>query len=535
MHSYCFPSSELPGASKLFTAYLHDFRRVAAFYERAPSLEGALRAAGAAAIPAETRREVVAMLRRQSAELGGDASVDKNLARLQNGAVAVVTGQQAGLLTGPAYTIHKAVTAIAVARWLTAHGVDAVPIFWIATEDHDLAEVNQSHWLHRGEIETLRVAPAAHDEGRSVGALPLGRAATHVARRAIELLEGPESDALADLIEKAVRPEETFASSFAKLMADVFAGRGLILLDPRAPELHRLAAPLFRGAITQRADLTAKLLARGKALEKAGFHVQVKVTETSTPLFLNVEDKRVALRQRGEKLAAGERTFSEAELLAHLDAHPENFSGNALFRPVVQDALLPTAAFIVGPAETAYLAQSEVLYREVLGRMPVVLPRASFTIVEPHVARLLKKYGLKVEDVLAGPAKVRRHLERSALPAGLAARFAKSEKELRALLKKLTPAVTKLDKTLQGAAATAERKMLFQFAKLRDKAARARAFRSSVLAQHEQMLVNSLAPHKAPQERTWSMLPLLARHGLALLDELERHATEPGKHYVLSP
>lgn len=532
MDSYCFPSTQLPGASKLYSAYLSDFERLRAFYFHPPQLRVAARESKKRAPGTEALSAVVEILRGQNAQVGHDASVTANLDRLQKGAVAVVTGQQAGLLTGPAYTIHKAATAIGVARALTQQGVQAVPVFWMATEDHDVEEVNQSVLLHRGELVTLQVRPEAGDQGRSVGSIALGSEASAVARRAIEVLGGPDTEAVTAIIESAVRPEETFGSSFAKLLSQIFAGRGLILLDPCGPGMHRLAIPVLRQAIEGGREWTERLLARNQALERAGFHAQVKVTESSTPLFLKVEGKRTAIRYRGEKFLAGAASFTKQELRQKLEERPEDFSANALLRPVVQDSLLPTAVFIAGPAEIAYLAQSEVLYREALGRMPVVLARAGFTLVEPHVARLLKKYDLRVEDAFAGAGAIRRRLEQKSLPGRLTGQLEKGEVEMRAMLRKLSCALRKLDPTLEGAVNTTERKMLYQLGKLRDKTARAQAFRSGVVAQHEQALVNSLFPHKGPQERTLCMLPFLARHGRHILDHWETRATETGMHHV---
>jgi len=533
MEPHCFPATELPGCTKLFHAYLNTFDRVARFYSHAPKVENAAAYARTFAFSAETRAAVTEVLRAQNTALGSDASVAKNIAALAQGAFAVVTGQQTGLLTGPAYSIYKAVTAMAVAKKLTAQGVPCVPVFWMASEDHDFAEVAQTHWLHAAGMEDLQLAADPAMEGHSVGEIALGEPVRALANHAAELLSGPDAEAIAGMMREAVLPQETFASSFGKLLARIFRGHGLILLDPRAPELHRLAAPAFRHAITNRAKLTAGLLARGKELERSGFHVQVKVTESSTALFLNINGKRMPLRQRGDKLTAGTTSFAEAELLTQLEKHPERFSGNALFRPVIQDSLLPTVAYVAGPGEIAYYAQSEVLYRAVLGRMPVILPRAGFTLVEPHVARLLSKYKIDVKDVLTGPTKLRATLERQTLPIGLAKCFAAQEKELAAFLKKLTPALRKLDKTLTGASATAERKMLYQLRKLRDKTARANAFRSAVLARHQEMLNDALYPHAQPQERVLCLLPFLARHGLDLIARLEKLASPAGQHQTI--
>ncbi len=534
METHCFPVNDLPGSTKLFSAYLHEFPRVAQFYAHPPDLKSAAAYAQTFQFPPEVRRSTAEILRKQNARWGSDSSVARSLDALAQGASAVVTGQQTGLLTGPAYSIYKALTAIRTAEKLTAMGVRSVPIFWMATEDHDFDEVARVHWLHAEGMEEFLLDADPANDGRSVGEITLGKAAQSIAIRASETLMGPDAEAVSAMVADAIRPGETFASAFGKLLAGVFRDHGLILVDPSAPELHRLAVPAFQRAIADGEKLTAKLLQRGKQLERGGFAVQVKVTDSSTPLFLAVEGKRFPVRLRNGNLVAGTSVFSREELTEHAVQYPERFSGNALFRPVIQDTLLPTIAYVAGPAEIAYYAQSEVLYREVLGRMPVILPRASFTLIEPHVSRLLKKYGLGVREVTVSPAQLRARLAKLSLSASLAKRFTKEEKALLAAMRGLRGPLKKLDKTLSGAADTAERKMLYQLRKLQDKAGRASAFRFGVVERHAAILSRSLFPNRQPQERGLCFLPFLARHGNELIARLKEKADALGQHQVIS-
>jgi uncharacterized protein YllA (UPF0747 family) len=199
----------------------------------------------------------------------------------------------------------------------------------------------------------------------------------------------------------------------------------------------------------------------------------------------------------------------------------------------MQDTLLPTAAYIGGPAEIAYFAQNRVLYDRLLGRMPAILPRASFTLVEQPVERLLKRYGLTIEDVLRGRQHLRLKMEKRNLPRGLAARFIVEEKKLVRMLAGMRKPVGKLDSTLVGALDNAQRKMLYQFGKLQAKAGRAAGFRTRILSGHEQAIRDALYPQNALQERSLSLLPFLARNGLELLAELGKNAgVEPAAHCV---
>src|SRR4029077_9770094 len=352
-----------------------------------------------------------------------------NLDRLEKGAVAVVSGQQVGLFSGPAYSVYKALTAAQIAEELTRGGIPAVPVFWRATEDHDLDEVRHSTWFVRGKLVRFEL-PLGAETGRPVGRIPLGTAVETLVREAAELLANEGSDLLAQYLVESYRPEETYGSAFGKLFARLFAQHGLILMDPLDEGLHKVAAPLYQHALAERDALNEKLLKRGKELDRAGFAAQVKVTARSTLLFRMDENGRHVVTASAGKFQAAEKIWAREELVHLTHTEPEMFSPNALFRPVVQDYLLPTAGYIAGPAEIAYFAQSEVVYRHLLGRMPVMLPRAGFTLVDAKANKLLRKYGLTVDDVWSGSQDLRHKMERRSVSSSLAKRFDGNQKQI---------------------------------------------------------------------------------------------------------
>lgn len=527
MECDCLRFSEVPQTTKLFSAITENFDEVKEFYVYAPNEAGVRAAAKEARLDAATRKAIVEILRAQNRELGSDAATAANIDRLANGATAIVTGQQVSLFGGPAYSIYKALDAIAWAAKLTHSGVEAVPVFWMATEDHDLAEANQVFFGERYGIARMEVPLEESVEGRSVGRIALGESIEAVTEHALEILQGPGKNEISEVLEAAYGPQETFGSAFGKLLARILKGTGLILLDPLDKRLHELARPVFQKAVEDTSAITDELLARGKQLERRGFHTQVKVTQQSTLLFLDVEGKREAVRRKNGGFVAGKLPVSTGDLLRKIDDEPGALSASVLLRPVLQDCILPTAAYIGGPAEVAYMAQAQVVYRRVLGRMPAILPRASFTLIEPQVARALAKYGLDIRDVLSGRQKIRRKMEAQYLPAGLARRFSRDEKALRKLLASYGKSLKALDKSLAGARETTERKMLYQFEKLRGKAGRAANERTGVVDRHESEIISALYPHHGLQERTLCLLPFLARQGMALLERLESAMSKP--------
>jgi bacillithiol synthase len=289
MHCQCLRSSELPHTTRFYATFLDDFSRVAEFYAHPATLEGSLEAAREIELDPSVRQSVVDTLRDQNKRLGGGEATERNLERLARGACAVVTGQQVGLFTGPSYSFYKALTAIRLASELSAREVEAVPVFWLATEDHDLAEVNHCFWLTRRGIERFELPFSEKVAGRRVGEIALGEAIGSIAKAAAEALDGPAAEVIAKAIFDSYRPAETLGSSFGLVMARLFADRGIILLDPLDARLHRAAAGIYRQALRQSRVLADGLQARKKALEQMGYHPQVKTGERSTLLFLNVD------------------------------------------------------------------------------------------------------------------------------------------------------------------------------------------------------------------------------------------------------
>jgi bacillithiol biosynthesis cysteine-adding enzyme BshC len=519
------PFRRLPHQPKLFLQFLDDFSSVARFYAHPPTLDAVKQTAQSLNFPDERRREVAAVLRDINHALGAGAATQRNLDRLEYGAVAVVSGQQVGLLGGPAYAFYKALSAIRIAEELSEAGIPAVPVFWMATEDHDLDEVRHVSWIKSGKLMRFELA-AGDTPGRPVGRVELGSAIEEITKTAAELLIGPGSQVVAQILRESYGPEETYGSAFGRLFARVFADYGLILLDPLDARLHRIAAPVYRKALEDRNPLAEKLLQRSKELEGAGFDAQVKVSESSTLLFHFQHGLRqpivAANGGAGDaKFKCGTASWTREEALRLVDVEPENFSPNALLRPVVQDFLLPTVAFSAGPAEISYLAQSEVVYRHILGSMPVLLPRADFTVLDAKADKLLQKYQLCIENIWAGAQELRRRMEQVSLPKTLADDFDRKKTLIEATLRELGEDIQKLDATLAGAVDTAREKMKFQLDKLREKTGRALDERAGVIAEHVEFLENLVYPNKALQARELCLLPFLAQWGLDGLKELK--------------
>src|ERR1035438_75661 len=390
MHCTCVRQSDLPNTTRLFADVLYHPDKTAAFYQHpVRNLEAFQAAARQIEFSAERRAALIDALRVQNPQSAA-------LERLaEPGTLAVVTGQQVGLFSGPCYTIYKALHAVKLASWLSANGLPAVPVFWLATEDHDFAEVNHS-WVFGADYQPRKLEMRRAPVEQPAGDVALVAPPVRELRAAMHGL--PFGEEVADLVEETYRAGNTMGKAFSELVRRLLAQFDMLYVDPMLPAFRGLAAPAMRSAVAAAEDLSAGVLARNRALAEAGYHAQVHVEDHTSFVFLLENGKRFALRRTGDEYVHNSRRFTRQELMDRAAW----LSPNAILRPVIQDSMLPTVAYVGGPAEIAYLAQSEALYRLLLGRMPVAVPRAGFTILDSRSAKLMERNHLSLGDFFHG-------------------------------------------------------------------------------------------------------------------------------------
>jgi bacillithiol biosynthesis cysteine-adding enzyme BshC len=533
--AHCLPFSQIPHTTRLFTDFLTYLPNVQPFYPRSPNFgEWVKDEALKISYDSARRQRVTAVLERQNKSWNASPQTLANLDRLRRGAAAIVTGQQVGLFGGPMFDIYKALTAVKLAERASAAGVDAVPVFWLATYDHDLAEVNHvSIPAADGALQVL-TTPSHDVPGAPVSAVRLGDEILPLVEQAVKLLGDSE---VTQFLREAYRPGESLGTAFARLYARIFAEWGVIVLDASDGELDRVAEPMFRAAIERAHELGPALLARGEALEAAGYHQQVKVTASSVLLFTMRQGARTPIHLRGNDVAAqfvigtdsAAEKLSRTELIGRIHSTPEQFSPTVLLRPIIQDYLLPTLAYTGGAAEAAYFAQAGAVYEALLGRATPIVPRFSATLVDPKMQRLLERHSIAVPDVFSGPDALRRQLAERGLPKDLQAAFDDTKKSLDLHLSNVKEKLGKLDCTLVDAAETARSKIDHQLERLHSQAARAEALKSELVARHAETLSQTLYPDKALQERSISAIYFLARYGREFLRQLH-DAIQPDCH-----
>jgi len=521
----CFPITVAPGLHRLFLDFRAGDAAALRFYA---SLPPNANWQARPSVPAHWP-ELVRLLAEQNPAPAGSAGA-KALDALSQGAGVVVTGQQVGLFGGPLFTPFKAATAIARGRQATVAGRPHAAIFWLASEDHDFAEINHVTFPAGRELRKL-VYPDGSAAERPVGGIELDERILPLVDEAWGLLGG--SDAM-ETLAAAYKPGRTFAQAFRDFYARAFAAQGLLVLDAGGREIHRMGAPVLRAGLEQADELHAALLARNAELAAAGYEAQVAVGAQSSLLFL-IDDKtgaRLAVKRIPPSAAepqglwqAGRQSFSTAELLGILEAEPERISPSALLRPVFQDFLLSTSLIVGGPAEIAYFAQSAVLFEKILGRVTPVEPRFSGTLVEPAIGELLRKHELSLERVFSeNPASLAQLLGARSMPVEGKQKLASAGTALDAELGPLLDWMRRLDAGLGRSAETAASKMLYQMNRLRRLAASFQVQHEASLGRHAEAISQAIYPGGVLQERVHGAAYYFARYGFELAEEISVQA-----------
>jgi bacillithiol biosynthesis cysteine-adding enzyme BshC len=521
------PFDLVPHQSRLFLDYLKDPVALRNFYpsavrfhhelqQRVPDVLNAYRV---------DRNRVCDALAAMNKRWGAGEETLKNLELLrESDCIAVVSGQQAGLFTGPLYTVYKALSAVKLAGCLQQRNTKAVPVFWIAAEDHDFAEVAKAELIGRDcQLKNVAVSSDMHREGSPVGHVKLDESIDAVVNELFELL--PASEFAADmkaLVKSAWQPGRGFVDSFATMMTALLGRYGLIFLDPLDPELKQIAAPLYSEAARRAPEIASALERRSAELERAGYHAQVLATANSFPLFLHDEAgarHAVARVENGKyKTKDVEREYTAEELAALALEKPERFSPNVTLRAVVQDYLLPTIAYYGGAAEIAYFAQTAEVYRVLERPATPILPRSSLTMIERHTGRVLERYDLTLADFFEGIDPVIKRVVEEHLAADSAKLFADAEQNMNHELDRLRQELSTIDPTLASALETGRKKINYQLDGLKQRFVRAQMTRDEAAHRQLQRAFDQLYPNKDLQERHINITSLLARHGTYVIE-----------------
>ncbi|MGZ0085135.1 bacillithiol biosynthesis cysteine-adding enzyme BshC [Caldibacillus thermoamylovorans] len=488
------------------------------------------------------RRPLADYLRAYHRRLAAGAKTMGNIERLSDErSVVVVGGQQAGLLTGPLYTIYKIITIIRLAKEQEEKlGVPVVPLFWIAGEDHDIAEINHVYVVEGGEVKKA-VYPHKVNDRRMAADLPLDRrlAEEWVERVVKTYGETDVTNELLSFLFSCLDGAATFVDFFAAIVLRLFADEGLVVLNAGDAAVRPLEHRFFAELINRHRDVTSAVLAQQEALRALGYAPLIEIGPDAANLFYYDGHERSLLHydeQTGRfRTKAGNVVWTKEELLALAETKPACFSNNVVTRPLMQEYLLPTLAFVAGPGEIAYWAELKEAFPLFGMEMPPVVPRLQATIVSRSLQTDLADLGLEAADVLRGQLDVvkQQWLKRTA-EAPLSRAFAKAKAEVEAAHRPLRELGMAIDRGLEGLMAKNAAIIQAQIEFLQQ------ALERALLRKHETQwrkfwrVETALRPHGAPQERIWNVFYYVNRYGFDFVEKLlSIPAPENGMHKIV--
>jgi bacillithiol biosynthesis cysteine-adding enzyme BshC len=530
---------QLPWIRPLIGDYSFNFQKIAPLYAGDPASAPAWRDAVARrhAHPAKTVA-IAEVVKTQQERRGAPAAARDAAHRLGDAAtVAVVTGQQAGAFGGPLFTLLKAVTAIQLARRVSAdQGVCAVAVFWVDAEDHDWEEVRSCTILD-AEFQPASVT-LADPEGAGelpVAALTLDeRIEQSLAALSGSLPDTDFSEMVLASLRAAYQPGTGMAAAFAKWIEALLGPHGLVVFESADPAAKKLAAPVFLRELREPGRTSSLALAAGQQLHDRGHEPQVMPQPDSLALF-HLNGGRRAIRRQGEHFVIGESQVTAPALVREAETDPSHFSPNVLLRPIVQDTLFPTICYVAGPSELAYLGQLGGVYHHFGIPMPLMYPRGSATLVDSSTARFLSRYDFPLADLRPQDESGLNRLLQAQLPPEVEESLTDAEATIRTALQRVIDAMPALDPTLAGAAKTTVGKMEHDLRSLHSKVIQAAKRRDDTLRRQFTRAQSQIFPLGHPQERTLGVVFFLNRYGPAVVDRLlQELPLQMGRHWILT-
>ncbi|WP_239617380.1 bacillithiol biosynthesis cysteine-adding enzyme BshC [Cohnella mopanensis] len=463
--------------------------------------------------------KVAEALKRYQEKLPYFPEAAKSLEKLgQPNSLVIVGGQQAGLFGGALLIFYKALSVIQTAREAERKlGRPVIPLFWIAGEDHDFDEANHVNIQSaEGGIRRVRVErPEGPRLAVSRTSLTSGQWHTALQELAAQLPDTEFKQSLLERLQTHVADAPTLSLAFARLLADWFGSMGLVLLDADDPSLRALEGPMFRDLILRNDELESALKQGEQLVLDRGFNLQAETTSGSANLFLHHEQGRLLLHKDDESFIdrKGNVAYSREEMVALTVDHPDRLSTNALTRPLMQDYLLPVLGAVLGPSEIAYWGILGPAFREFGLSMPILVPRQSFTYLEPSVAKLLDKYHLSAEEALSEWAKRKSDWLSKQDEWKIEEQFEHAKRQFLELYAPIMATVSSVQPGLATLAATNQDKIIEQMKYLESRSIDAIAKQhDSSLRQWDRIQI-SLSPLDKPQERVYGTIHFLNRFG----------------------
>lgn len=528
-----------PWIRRLAADYAYDFPAVAPFFSGDPADPQAW-AEVIARIQAHPRERaaIAAVIATQQARRNAPDAARAAAQRLNDpAAVAIVTGQQAGLFGGPLFTLLKALTALKLAEQVARqHHVPCVAIFWIDAEDHDWDEVRSCTVLDDSLTPgTVSLPSRAAEEPAPVAAARLDDQITNVLDDLERLL--PDTEFRADVLSalrRAYAPGTGMADAFGAWIESVLGPRGLVVYDSSDPAAKPLASRVFTREVSAPGESVRRATEAGAALVALGYHSQVHANPDTLALF-RLHPGRRSIRHQDGQAVIGDDRVPLAALLAAARDQPAGFSPNVLLRPLVQDTLFPTVCYVAGPNELAYLGQLRGIYEEFGVPMPLMYQRATATLLDSAAMRFMTKYDVALESLQAQDDAALNDLLASQIPATVESAFAEAARAIDAQMQQLVDVIPAIDPTLEHTARSTLGRMQNDLHTLHNKMINAAKRRDETLRRQFSRTRALAFPGGQAQERTVGFVSFLNQYGPSLIDRLEAELTlDLGRHWIIA-
>ncbi len=514
--------------NKLFQDYLYNFDNVKRFYNYNFRDEDSYTSVFNNVVKKnpDITEKVNEIIKKQYQKVSPSDKTNNNIAKLsKKNTVAIFTGQQLGLVGGPLYTIYKIFTAIKLSEYLSEKftGFNFVPVFWLAGDDHDFEEVTNLKFIDRNnELKKIYYYDFNNKEANkgSIGNLKFGNSINDFKTEIKNSIRETEfSKKFFKLLDKILVEGKTFKDSFFDLIFKIFDDAGLIIFNPQDSEIKELLKPIFLKELNDFNIHSSEVLLTSADLDE-NYHTQVKVKPIN--LFYSNETGRHLIEPVNDefRLKGKRKHITKEEMFELLEKFPERFSPNVLLRPVCQDYLFPTGFYIAGPGEISYFAQVMPLYKNYNVSQPIIYPRASATIVESNIAKILMKFNLSVKDFFAGEKTLKENVLNTLSSNNVETIFYTATKSIEESLTKLTEQLSFIDNTIGEVSNKNKEKILNQLKVLQTKALKGEENKYSAAMRQLKKAQNILYPNNNLQERELSIVNFINKYGTDFFDWL---------------
>jgi bacillithiol biosynthesis cysteine-adding enzyme BshC len=462
---------------------------------------------------------------------GGENAAKRIRSFLDNRGFVVTTGQQPGLLGGPLYGLYKGLTAASLARRMeTLLERPVLPVFWIASEDHDWDEARSTHVIDIGnDLQDISLSAGEPGLDRPLYQIPAGPEVLEVLKRFQALM--PDTEFLPhwkELLDRAYQPDVSLAHSYQEVMEALLGPSGVFMVQSHHPELKARALPILLQELRESKAREAAQLVNAASIEAAGFALQVPLIPQATNVFAQGGTRRERIFRDGDgfRLRGSERKISYGELEALGAEAPWRLSPNVLLRPVVENILFPTLSYVAGPGETSYLPQTAPVFAGLGIEMPVIHPRVSLTVIETKIDKVLMKFCLSPDDLDVPPQELAGKLARESIPEDIQAALATLRQSLGGDAQALADSVSPLDPTLSGSVQAFRKRSFRLLADVERKVVQSLKRENETTLSQVGKAQAHLFPTGQPQERVLNPFYYLIRYDQGFLAALQRHAEE---------